>query len=499
MTPLKIAASHGHLVVARLLIARGAAVDAIDADGCSALHGAAANGMAHTAALLLSSGASIDLVDLDGSTALHAAVMDSQVATVALLLERGASISVRSVDGYTAPTLAAAILRARFRLFRSLSPSSSPPPPSTFEVDAAEFLRLPADFGAANATAVAALLLLPPSENRDLSPRVAARLLQRLFATHEEGSSVVGAEEERDLAWGGMDEDGGTAAGCRRVNASAVTSAATIINWRSPTIVVHPPEAAARLRDGWSRKAAVLARASSVSYSGSSSLMAETALSSAVIARVRKGPVALEALLSLRNETMNFISYNQELAEALLPSPSAMPASLAAVARGVPIHRRAVSLGSEGQTAFLHRHYVAIFTQTAGRKGWTLAPPFYPRKLLEHARLTAMGDPAGGERLCAPFRVARSKARSKGKKRARGTTRERAATTPPGLTTCQVRAGETLVVPGVSSLSNWWHGTCNLDPWNAGFTLFTKAPATHALHEHHTSESSARSDHVMTT
>ena len=120
----------------------------------------------------------------------------------------------------------------------------------------------------------------------------------------------------------------------------------------------------------------------------------------------------------------------------------------------------------------MHRHYLAVFTQTSGSKGWVLAPPFYPQALLQEANLTTMGSAQGGRRLCDLFHTgsAVTDASATGALSA-ATAASDAAT--PGLMTCVVREGESLVVPGISLLTNWWHGTCNLDTWNAGFTLFT--------------------------
>ena len=33
--------------------------------------------------------------------------------------------------------------------------------------------------------------------------------------------------------------------------------------------------------------------------------------------------------------------------------------------------------------------------------------------------------------------------------------------------------GEAIYVPGAGPLSEWWHGTCSLDKWSAGYSLFT--------------------------
>ena len=95
-------------------------------------------------------------------------------------------------------------------------------------------------------------------------------------------------------------------------------------------------------------------------------------------------------------------------------------------------------------------------------KAWLLAPPHFPQAVLREARLTLPGDAQGGSLACALFR--RDAA-------AIGAAAAAAAVTgghdgPPrlspllsSLAMCELREGETLVVPGSSALSNWWHGS----------------------------------------
>ena len=48
-----------------------------------------------------------------------------------------------------------------------------------------------------------------------------------------------------------------------------------------------------------------------------------------------------------------------------------------------------------------------------------------------------------------------------------------------GLRLCELHAGEALVIPtfGERHRGGWWHGTCNLGEWTAGFTTFHFPPA----------------------
>ena len=43
---------------------------------------------------------------------------------------------------------------------------------------------------------------------------------------------------------------------------------------------------------------------------------------------------------------------------------------------------------------------------------------------------------------------------------------------------CVVEAGESIVVP-----HNWWHGTCGLGAWNAGFTFIGGEAAAMGAHD----------------
>jgi ankyrin repeat protein len=64
--------------VARLLLEKGADVEATDEEGWVALHIAALNGQLAAVELLLKKGADIEATDLDGWTALHFAASNGQ-------------------------------------------------------------------------------------------------------------------------------------------------------------------------------------------------------------------------------------------------------------------------------------------------------------------------------------------------------------------------------------------------------------------------------------
>jgi ankyrin repeat protein len=89
------------MAVARVLLAAGAAVDAEDRGGMTALHYAAGMGDLEFASLLLDGGARVTLANANGSTALHAAASQGHRALVQLLLERGAAADAADAAGFT--------------------------------------------------------------------------------------------------------------------------------------------------------------------------------------------------------------------------------------------------------------------------------------------------------------------------------------------------------------------------------------------------------------
>jgi ankyrin repeat protein len=95
--------------VVRLLLARGAHVDAVARNAqvrTTALQAAAASGDNESARLLLVAGADVDVAQPGGFTALHAAAANGNRELVELLLERGADAHARLDDGRTAADLA---------------------------------------------------------------------------------------------------------------------------------------------------------------------------------------------------------------------------------------------------------------------------------------------------------------------------------------------------------------------------------------------------------
>jgi ankyrin repeat protein len=81
---LHIRASEGDELAAAELLGSGADVNAVDGQGCTALHWAADRGRLGMIRLLLRCGADVGVTDADGQTPLHYALMCDQQEVDAL-------------------------------------------------------------------------------------------------------------------------------------------------------------------------------------------------------------------------------------------------------------------------------------------------------------------------------------------------------------------------------------------------------------------------------
>ncbi|RDW75101.1 hypothetical protein BP6252_06243 [Coleophoma cylindrospora] len=98
-TPLHWASHNGHINIVKLLLEKGADVNAADKDSCSPLYWASQDGQIDVVKLLLEKGASINTAEHTGWTPLHRASEDGHVDVVKLLLEMGANINATGMNG----------------------------------------------------------------------------------------------------------------------------------------------------------------------------------------------------------------------------------------------------------------------------------------------------------------------------------------------------------------------------------------------------------------
>ena len=102
-TALQLAAYDGHTAVVRHLLTCNPAVDHRDKSGRTALMYAASGSNHETVAVLLGAGADTNLVDsVEGFTALMFAAAEGQLEVVRVLLQHGADVTLTDADGDTA-------------------------------------------------------------------------------------------------------------------------------------------------------------------------------------------------------------------------------------------------------------------------------------------------------------------------------------------------------------------------------------------------------------
>ena len=99
LSPLSSAALHGQAQVVRLLLRKGAKVNAGGSDGISPLAHAVQLNQLAAARELLQARANVAVKDGNGSGLLHSAVLNNRVQMVALLLEFGANPNAADADG----------------------------------------------------------------------------------------------------------------------------------------------------------------------------------------------------------------------------------------------------------------------------------------------------------------------------------------------------------------------------------------------------------------
>ena len=101
------AAYNGHLAICRLLIDKGAQLEAKSGGSRTPLHGAARHGHVDIVRLLCDRGADVEARDNGGRRPLHRAAYNDHISVVKELIEdRNAEINARDDLGWTALTIA---------------------------------------------------------------------------------------------------------------------------------------------------------------------------------------------------------------------------------------------------------------------------------------------------------------------------------------------------------------------------------------------------------
>ncbi|MCK5667290.1 MAG: ankyrin repeat domain-containing protein, partial [Thiotrichaceae bacterium] len=95
-TALMGAVDNNNTEAIKILLNKGAKIDAIDSDGWTALFSAAKNNSSEAIEMLLKEGANIDAVDRYGETALFLAVKRDCVEATKLLLQSGADVTIKN-------------------------------------------------------------------------------------------------------------------------------------------------------------------------------------------------------------------------------------------------------------------------------------------------------------------------------------------------------------------------------------------------------------------
>jgi len=100
VTPLFLAAKHGHQDVVALLLERGAALNPIRQDGVTPIFIAIQEGYRDVVAMLLGNGADVNTrAGIGGVTLLHVGAYRGDLAMVTLLLQHGADKNARMSSG----------------------------------------------------------------------------------------------------------------------------------------------------------------------------------------------------------------------------------------------------------------------------------------------------------------------------------------------------------------------------------------------------------------
>ena len=496
--------------LAALLLKHGAPASATDLNGGTALHVAASCWHSQSSRsagaacvpsirLLLLRRASVTAVDHYGRTPLHDASESASLEATRLLLHAGADAGAASRTGLTPANLAIEqvvqhyggylaqageqkLLSIRTELLRQLQANpergGAEVGPSLTQAQAHSGLawvlgapHLLIDFrtylesnGVGDAVMVAQLLL---GQSRPTPEAETVRWMLRSLPSR-------------------IRQDG--VGQCRRVSVANLSGEA-VAQWVVPTIITHTLE---YWDDGrlerWSREGLLAAYGKETLGAQALKLKGSGASLVALFGSSPTDGVSLGQILDLPSEVQPSNLFgtppHESALASLLPAAArgltnasgdhSLPPALRRIAASLPIlgTETALSLGVHRQWNDVHRHATAVFTQAAGRKGWALWPPLWPRSVLAQARLTQESvDETSRDTLCGLF----------GPSRLRSTANvpSSALLRHKGVLLCELEPGEMLFIPSLGHRhgGGWWHGTCNLDAWSAGFTTFhTPAP-----------------------
>merc|ERR1712224_481825 len=123
------------------------------------------------------------------------------------------------------------------------------------------------------------------------------------------------------------------------------------------------------------------------------------------------------------------------------------------------------SFGSKGQWNPVHYHGASIFTQVKGSKGWSMgSPDFFDKSVWENPRHPRNIQGLWEKDVCSRF-AKRQSARHLGT--LVSLTGSAASNWTSNGRFCTIKEGESMFVP-----RDWWHGTCDLTAWSAGFANF---------------------------
>lgn len=101
LTALHYACDHNHLAIVKFLVSEGADVTVKQWEGRTPLDHATLNGNVEIAEYLVGKGADVNIPNLNGMTPLHHAVSKARIELVAFLIHKGANVNAKNRQGGT--------------------------------------------------------------------------------------------------------------------------------------------------------------------------------------------------------------------------------------------------------------------------------------------------------------------------------------------------------------------------------------------------------------